>query len=66
MSDATPAIGARLAEQDPWPEAVLIDTGTEVTLTGPWYVPVTLALEAVRPHGAEHVWRPVRPYMAPD
>jgi hypothetical protein len=67
VSDATPEIAALLAaEQDPWPEAVLIDTGTESPLTGGRHDPVTLALEAVRPHGAEHVWRPVRPYMAPD
>jgi aminoglycoside phosphotransferase family enzyme/predicted kinase len=67
VSDATPAIAARLAaEQEPWPEAVAIDTGTESAPAGPRPDPVTLALEAVRPHGAEHVWRPVRPYMAPD
>jgi uncharacterized protein len=67
VSDATPAIAARLAaEQEPWPQAVLIETGPDSTLTGPRPDPVTLALEVVRPHGAEHVWRPVRPYMAPD
>jgi len=26
---------------------------------------VQQALEAVRPHGPEHVWRPARPYMLP-
>lgn len=62
VSDATPSIAERLAAgQEPWPEAVVIETGPEA---GP-RDPVTLALAAVRPHGAEHVWRPVRPYMAP-
>jgi uncharacterized protein len=67
VSDATPAIAALLAaEQDPWPEAVVIDTGPASADAGPRADPVTLALDAVRPHGAEHVWHPVRPYMAPD
>jgi hypothetical protein len=26
---------------------------------------VQQALEAIRPHGPEHVWRPARPYMLP-
>ncbi|HUB42562.1 MAG TPA: AAA family ATPase [Streptosporangiaceae bacterium] len=67
-SDATPAIAARLAaEQDTWPEATVIDTADEC---GPAdsspSTPVRQALEVIRPHGPEHVWRPVRPYMAPD
>jgi len=28
--------------------------------------PARRAMEAIRPHGHEHVWRPVRPYMLPD
>ena len=67
VSDATPAVAARLAAaQEPWPDAVVIDTGHAATHDGPRPDPLTLALEAVRPHGAEHVWRAVRPYMAPD
>jgi aminoglycoside phosphotransferase family enzyme len=66
-SDATPAIAERLAaEQEPWPAAVVIDTSPEATTAGQRPDPVARALEAVRPHGAEHVWRPVRPYMTPD
>ena len=67
-SDATPTIAARLAaEQEPWPEATVIDTADESGLTdGSPPDPVRLALEAIRPHGPEHLWRPVRPYMAPD
>ena len=68
LSDATPPVAERLAaDQDPWPEAAVIDTAGE---PGPGdgspLDPVRLALEAVRPHGPEHVWRPVRPYMEPD
>jgi len=67
-SDATPTIAARLAaEQEPWPEATVIDTTGESGLAdGSPLDPVRLALEAIRPHGPEHVWRPIRPYMAPD
>lgn len=68
VSDATPAIAARLAaEQEPWPEACVIDTaGEPVPADGVESEPVRLALEAIRPHGPEHVWRPIRPYMTPD
>jgi uncharacterized protein len=61
LSDATPMIAAQLAaEQEPWPEADVIDT------SGPTDgAPLELALGAVRPHGPEHVWRPTRPYMVP-
>jgi len=68
VSDATPAIAARLAaEQEPWPEATVIDTaGEPMPADGSKSDPVRLALEAIRPHGPEHVWRPIRPYMTPD
>jgi hypothetical protein len=68
VSDATPTIAARLAaEQEPWPEATVIDTAGESGLAdGSPLDPVRLALEAIRPHGPEHVWRPIHPYMAPD
>jgi uncharacterized protein len=67
-SDATPAIAARLAaEQEPWPDADVIDTSREPTpAEGLLSYPVQLALEAIRPHGPEHVWHPIRPYMTPD
>ena len=60
VSDATPAIAARLAEeQAPWPEAIVIDTSGELPSA------VLSALDAIRPHGPEHVWHPVHPYMVP-
>ncbi len=49
----------------PWPGAAVIDTesgGTAGTLRGS---SLQQALEAIRPHGTEHVWRPARPYMLP-
>jgi uncharacterized protein len=68
-SDADPAIATRMAAaQDPWPEAVAIDTGgtgSSGSLSES-AEPVRRALEAIRPHGPEHVWRPVRPYMLRD
>src|SRR5262249_9199336 len=65
VSDATPEIAARLAaEQAPWPEAVVIDTSGGSGIAG--NDTVRLALDTIRPHGPEHVWRPVRPYMEPD
>jgi uncharacterized protein len=67
-SDATAAIAARLAaEQEPWPEAAVIETAAETQAAdGSGLDPVGRALAAARPHGPEHVWRPVRPYMTPD
>jgi uncharacterized protein len=68
-SDADPAIAARMAAaQDPWPEAITIDTsgtGSSGSLSEPAR-PVQRALETIRPHGPEHVWRPTHPYMLPD
>ena len=60
VSDATSAIAALLAaEQEPWPEAVVIDTTRESSSSdGSPSDPVRLAVEAIRPHGPEHVWRP--------
>ncbi len=61
-SDATAAIAARLAvEWAPWPEATVIDTSP----AGGQAEPVEQALKVIRPHGPEHVWRPLRPYMLP-
>ncbi len=65
-SDADPLIAAELAARaDPWPEAVLLDnpsrpeSGTDGAGTpGQWPAAlVRTALEAIRPHGPEHVWR---------
>jgi hypothetical protein len=60
VSDADPEIARRLAAvADPWPTAVVIDTERGSSAAGQ-------ALDAVRPHGAEHIWRPTRPLMRPD
>jgi uncharacterized protein len=67
VSDATPEIAARLAaEQAPWPEAVAVNTSVSQGVGGSGPDPIRQVLAAVRPHGPEHVWHPVRPYMAPD
>jgi len=61
-SDADPQIAASMAaEHAPWPDAVSLDAGEG---DGPAGWPddmIGLALAAIRPHGAEHVWRPSRP-----
>jgi uncharacterized protein len=64
-SDADEAIAATLqAAAEPWPAATVI--GTEAGGTGGMTdEPVNRALEAIRPHAPEHVWRPARPYMLP-
>jgi len=65
VSDADEAIAARMeAVAEPWPDAAVIDTevGGRAEVAGET---VDRALEAVRPHAAEHVWRPGRPYMLP-
>jgi len=61
-SDAGPEIAAKLAAAAaPWPEAIAIDTGRHAADAA-----IAQALAAIRPHGAEHVWRPTRSLMAPD
>jgi len=58
VSDADPAVAARMAETaDPWPEATLIDT------SGPVEESAELALRAIRPAGTQ-VWAR-RPQMSP-
>jgi uncharacterized protein len=65
-SDATAAIATRLAaEWAPWPEATVIDTSPPDRPAGRQAGPVQHALAVIRPRGAEHVWRPLRPYMLP-
>jgi uncharacterized protein len=64
-SDADPASAAKMeAIAEPWPDATLIDTGSGGTDRAPGES-VAQALEAIRPHGPEHVWHPSRPYMLP-
>ena len=59
-SDANAAIAEQMAaSQSPWPEAIMIDTSGSGRL-GESGEPVQLALEAIRPHGPEHVWQPAR------
>jgi predicted kinase len=68
-SDADPCIAARMAaEEAPWTAAITIDTasGTLTTPAGEPGKPARQALNAIRPHGPEHTWRPTRPYMLPD
>jgi len=73
ISDADADIARRLAAVEaPWPEAVMIDTGRLSPGTAP-AVPgeppgavVQQAMEAIRPHRPEHVWRPIRPVLLPD
>jgi len=65
VSDADQAIaGEMAATAEPWPEATVIDTESGGTAGVPGES-VAQALEAIRPHGPEHVWRPSRPYMLP-
>jgi uncharacterized protein len=65
VPDADEAIAATMgAAAEPWPEATVI--GTEADgVAGMTDEPVNRALEAIRPHGPKHVWRPGRPYMLP-
>jgi uncharacterized protein len=63
VSDADQAIASQMAAAaDPWPEATVIDTGSGGTAGVPGES-VAQALDVIRPHGPEHVWRPTRPYM---
>jgi aminoglycoside phosphotransferase family enzyme/predicted kinase len=71
LSDADSEIARRLAAvAAPWPAAVAIDTEpggvggvTVAEAFGPVLGP---ALDAIRPHGTEHVWHPTRSLMSPD
>ena len=68
-SDANQQVARQMAAiVAPWPAATVIDTepaGTAVSSEA-FAGLVQQALDAIRPHGAEHVWRPTRPVMAPD
>jgi predicted kinase len=64
-SDADQAIAAEMeAVAEPWPDAAVIDTGSDGTAREPGET-AQEAVELIRPHGPEHVWRPARPYMLP-
>ena len=65
VSDADQAIADQMAAvTGPWPDATVIDTETGGT-AGVADESLEQALEAVRPHGPQHLWRPTRPYMLP-
>ena len=65
VSDADQAIADQMAAvAEPWPHATVIDTETGDTAGVPGES-LEQALEAIRPHGPQHVWRPGRPYMLP-
>ena len=68
-SDADPGIATMMeADQEPWPDVITIDTasGSLTTPAGDLGPPAQQTLNAIRPHGPEHTWRPTRPYMLPD
>jgi uncharacterized protein len=65
VSDADPQIAAAMAAViAPWPGAAVIDTESGETAAG-FSDLVQLALNVIRPHGPEYVWRPTRPIMLP-
>jgi hypothetical protein len=52
------------AVAEPWPDATVIDTEAGDTAGVPG-ASLEQALEAIRPHGPQPVWRPSRPYVLP-
>ena len=65
VSDADQIIADQMAAvAEPWPHATVIDTETGDTAGVPGES-LEQALETIRPHGPQHVWRPGRPYMLP-
>ena len=65
VSDADPAIARQMeALADPWPDAMVIDTERGGASGAPGSA-VEQVLQVIRQHGAEHAWRPSRPYMLP-
>lgn len=66
-SDADGTVYQRMADaMAPWPTATMIDTEPGGTDPDGAASSVTQALEAIRPHGPEHVWPNPRPIMPPD
>ncbi len=67
LSDADAETARQLAAiGSPWPTAVVLDTERGGAAGGTNGGLIRQALDAIRPHGAEHVWRPTRPLMRPD
>jgi len=72
VSDADADVARHMtADMGPWPEATTIDTdsggvGADAESSGAFGELVRQLLDAIRPHGPEHVWRPSRPVMLPD
>jgi len=69
LSDADADIAAQMASAaEPWPAAVtLITDPAGAPISGDGFGGlVQQALEVIRPHGPEHVWRPAQPVMLPD
>jgi uncharacterized protein len=72
ISDADGEVARRMAaDMAPWPAATTVDTesgglGGDAESSGPFRDLVRQVADAIRPHGAQHVWRPSRPVMLPD
>jgi len=72
VSDADAEIARHMAAaMAPWPAATTMSTegggtGREQEPPEAFGSLVRQALDAIRPHGPEHVWRPSRPVMLPD
>jgi aminoglycoside phosphotransferase family enzyme/predicted kinase len=72
VSDADADVARHMAaDMAPWPEATTLDTdsggvGADAEPPGAFDDLVRQLLDAIRPHGPQHVWRPSRPVMLPD
>jgi aminoglycoside phosphotransferase family enzyme/predicted kinase len=72
VSVADAEVARRMAaDMAPWPEATTIDTegggaDGDAEPSGAFGDLVRQALDVIRPHGPQHVWRPTRPVMLPD
>ena len=72
VSDADADVARHMAaHMASWPEATTIDTESggldaDAEPPGAFSDLVRQALEVIRPHGPQHVWRPSRPVMLPD
>jgi uncharacterized protein len=71
-SDADREVASQLAAVTaPWPSATMIDTESGGAVAAAeesaQFAPILeQALDAIRPHGAQHVWQPTRPLLRPD
>lgn len=72
VSDADADVARHMAaDMAPWPEATTVDTesggvGADAESSGAFCDLVRQLLNAVRPHGPQHAWRPSWPVMLPD